>query len=272
MLIAVFLLSNLSPSFFTQSFQHGRRIIRSILVLFHIFTGVLLSLLLIQPALFIYKQRALNFQQRIVRWWFRRFTHILHLHIKTIGKPTPETAIFVANHISWVDILVLGQLAPVNFISKVEVKSWPVGGWLADVAGTLFIQRGNRNSAEHIQTQMQTRLEQQRSICFFPEGTSTEGDTVKHFRRRLFQAALNIHLPVQPMALCYPKDNKPNRIIAYVGEDTLLSNLYRLLGQKDTAVEVQFCPVIDSRQYTEAIALAEAAWQQVRSKVEQRYQ
>lgn len=264
-------MSNRFSTFFTQSLQHWRRISRGSRVLLHTFTGVLVSAFVIQPALLIKKQEALGLQYRIVRWWFRRLTHILHLRIQVIGEPTPDTAIFVANHISWIDILVLGQLAPFNFISKAEVKHWPLGGWLAAAAGTLFIQRGNRDSTMQIQTQMQARLAQQRSICFFPEGTSTEGDSVKPFRRRLFQAALDSRLPVQAMAICYPKDGQPNRVIAYVGEDTLLSNMYRLLAQRETPVEVHFCPPLDSAQYSTTSALAEAAWEQVHTIVEQRY-
>ncbi len=246
--------------------------IRGSRFLLHVLTGVFLSFFVILPVLSLDKKNGIAVQQRLTRWWFRHCTDILHLRIVVSGTPTTETAIFVANHISWIDIFVLGQLVAVNFVSKAEVKQWFIGGWLAHIAGTLFIQRGSLDSTAHIQSQMQARLQQQRSICFFPEGTSTEGDGVKAFRRRLFQVALNIGLPVQAVALCYPRNNQPNRVIAYVDEDTLPSNLSRLLAEKETRVEVQFCPLLDSCRYADAADLAKAAWLQVQTHIERRYQ
>ncbi len=267
-----FTASTASPALFNRSVIYWRRMVRGNLVALHVLIGVLLSLLVIQPLLLVFRSRALRWQRRIVQWWFAGLTRILHLHIQVFGAITPNTAIFVANHISWIDVFVLGQLAPVDFISKAEVKHWPIIGWLAAAAGTLFIQRGNRDSMTQLQAQMQTRLQQQRSLCFFPEGTSTLGVSVKPFRRRLFQAALNTGVSIQAVALCYLQaDGQADRIVPYVDDDTLLTNLWRLLAQAETQAQVHFCPLLERKSAETAAEMAYMTWQQVSQVLEDCY-
>ena len=78
-------------------------------------------------------------RQQLTRWWMRGLLHLLPLQIHCHGQPAASTRLLVSNHVSWLDIVLIGAHAPVHFLSKAEVRDWPVIGWLASAAGTLFI-------------------------------------------------------------------------------------------------------------------------------------
>src|SRR5690606_25224544 len=88
----------------------------------------------------------LPLRQRLTCWFMRRLSHALPVRIRVSGELPTQPMLWVSNHVSWIDIPLLGMLAPQSFLSKAEVRDWPVAGWLAEKAGTLFIRRGSGDS------------------------------------------------------------------------------------------------------------------------------
>ena len=146
---------------------------------------------------------------------------------------------FVANHISWLDIFCIAAVCPTHFLAKQEVAAWPLFGWLSRRAGTAFIRRGGERGAAEATEQLVWRLRRGERVLVFPEGTSTAGESVRRFYPRLFQAALLARCPVQAIALRYPRPGGINRAVPFVGDDKLLPHLWRLLGEP--AVDVLLC-------------------------------
>jgi 1-acyl-sn-glycerol-3-phosphate acyltransferase len=166
------------------------------------------------------------------------------LQIRCYGHMATTPTLLVANHISWLDIFAVLATSPVIFVSKQEVATWPILGRLTRQVGTLFIQRGQFQAAAITANQMSQALLNHQSVLFFPEGTSTEGVGVKRFHARLFQAAIQAEVPVQPIALRYPHGEGINQVVPYVGEEVFINHVWRVLGESQITIELWFCPAI----------------------------
>lgn len=162
--------------------------------------------------------------------WCRWFCRFHRIRIETPGVPLAGGPILlVANHVSWLDIIVLTALQPVIFLSKSEVARWPLIGPVATGLGTLYIERGRRAAAGGAIAAMADGLRAGRGVVFFPEGTTSDGRGVLAFRSRLFQAALDTGAPVQPLVLRYlGADGKPCSAVPYVGGQSLLANFWAI--------------------------------------------
>lgn len=112
-------------------------------------------------------------------------------------------ALVVANHVSWIDIFVINAALPSAFVSKEEVRHWPVIGWLAARSDTVFLRRGSRGHARIINEQVAKILDQGKYVAVFPEGTTTDGRSLLHFHAALIQPALAAGRPVLPAAISY---------------------------------------------------------------------
>ena len=120
-------------------------------------------------------------RQGLTRWWLARLSRALPLRVKVYGELPRQPALWVSNHVSWLDIPLLGALAPLTFLSKAEVRQWPLAGWLAEKAGTLFIRRGSGDGSR-LGEQIAGALQLGRSTLIFPEGTRSKDGTVKTFQ------------------------------------------------------------------------------------------
>lgn len=208
----------------------------------------------------------------IACWWRARIGRILGLRIETKGKPTPGGALWVANHISWIDIAVLGGQMPVSFLSKSEVRGWPIIGWLATRGGTLFIRRGARGGADAAAEEITWHLIRGRRVVLFAEATTTRGDRVRTFHPRLFAAAIRAGVPVQPIALRYlPRIGapygEPHPVAPFVDDDTLLAHAWRVLGEPLIHVELAFLKPLAVHDDLERKVLARAAHDIVNAQV-----
>lgn len=195
-------------------------------------------------------------RERMGRWWHRRLLHILHLRLRVFGMPLQGPRLLVCNHVSWLDIPVIGATEPTRFISKAEVRSWPVAGWLADGAGSFYLKRG-AGGTRHLVDALVAQLAQG-TVTLFPEGTTTTGKRVLRFAPRLFAAAIGAGCPVQPIALRYGTAVDGSCVAPFVGDDDLMGHLWRLLREPSLDVELIFCAPL----YVESAdrsALAEAA-------------
>lgn len=181
-------------------------------------------------------------QQPVIRWWHRRFCNILNLDIRVHGAPADGHALWVSNHVSWLDIPVLGANFPVYFLSKAEVAKWPVVGWLARVAGTLFIQRG-AGDAGQVTNQLAGHLGEGRNVLFFPEGTTTDGHRLKRFFHKLFGAAVQTQVSLQPVLVCYRDEHDALHPHApFIGDDEFLSHAIDILKGERMVVDVMVLP------------------------------
>ncbi|MDH4584709.1 1-acyl-sn-glycerol-3-phosphate acyltransferase [Pseudomonas sp. BN415] len=184
-------------------------------------------------------------RQRLTRWFLARLTGALPFHVRVSGRAPERPMLWVSNHVSWTDIPLIGAVAPLSFLSKAEVRAWPVAGWLAHKAGTLFIRRGSGDSGL-VGQQLARHLGDGRHLLIFPEGTTTDGSLLKTFHSRLLTSAVEMEVPVQPVAIRYLRDGQRDEIAPFIGEDDLLSHLVRLLRSDRAEVEIQLLDPIPS--------------------------
>ena len=227
-----------------------RTLWRGLLFLLHLLSGALLSLAI---ALFQRPGKAYP-APGIRQWWHRRLCRLLGLELRIEGKPPATPMLIVANHISWLDIPVLGSLMPVSFVSKQEVRHWPLIGWLAARSETLFIRRGS-GQLEDLKRQMLEMIRRGNHVVLFPEGTTSNGESVRTFFPRLFGIALESGSPLQPVALRYLQQGALSRSAPYIDEDRLLPHFLRVLRQDRIEVEIIFsAPLNDPNLDRKALA------------------
>ena len=177
-------------------------------------------------------------QWRIIQWWLASCGRLAGLRVHTVGQTSIQHGCYVANHISWLDIVVIGSLHPVRFLSKAEVDRWPLIGYLARCAGTIFIQRGNgaRAAFEAIKTHLQCN----ESIALFPEGTAGYSYEIRRFHPRLFGAMIDADVKAQPIAIGYPLDAGHNDNVPFHEDQSFLANVVQVLKQHHVDVVVRY--------------------------------
>jgi lyso-ornithine lipid O-acyltransferase len=229
-----------------------RAVIRGAWLIGHLLAGVGLVLLM-----------ALDFRKRIppeplTRWWNAGLLRVLNVRLRVHGRPQPGAQLLVCNHVSWLDISVIAATNLTRFVSKAEVQDWPVAGWLASAAGSFYIRRGAGGTKQLIQA-MAGHLRQGGSVTLFPEGTTSDGDGLLRFQPRLFAAAIEADCVVQPLALRYSRADNGENIAAYVGEQSLVDNLRRLMLEREIRVELHYCAPIRPQAGQDRAGLAQAA-------------
>lgn len=211
----------------------------------------------------------------IAKLWFRTCTTICGLTVSVRGTPNTDAAtLLAANHISYLDIIVLGAWAHARFVAKSDVADWPVFGRLAKMADTVFVTRDRRAAAKD--SKKLTRLvEQGECLILFPEGTSSNGRSVLPFRSALFAAAdpskCADDVRVQPVSIAYTVDavGRPlsgalGDCYAWYGDMTLFGHLMTVFGLKGASVELTFHPSIRPQAFGDRKALAAAVEHSVR--------
>lgn len=181
----------------------------------------------------------------LVREWSRQMLGILGVQLVVRGTP-PEHGplLLVANHISWLDILVMNAAHPARFVSKSDVKHWPVLGALITGAGTLYIERESRRDAMRVVHQMAAALQSHDTVAVFPEGTTGDGRELLPFHANLIQAAISAHAPVMPVALDFVDAASGQRSDAplFIGDTTLLQSLWSTLRAIGVQAVVHYGP------------------------------
>jgi 1-acyl-sn-glycerol-3-phosphate acyltransferase len=172
-----------------------------------------------------------------------------------VRGPIPSTGLLVCNHLSYLDILVLGALTPAVFVAKREVKHWPVFGWFAGLAGTVFVDRERRTQTGRAAEQIQAVLESGQLIVLFPEGTSSDGKTVLPFKSSLLQPAANGTQPLFAGALQYEIENGVvGEEICYWRDMTFFPHLLNLLSKDHVFAHVVLSPVDRTTTCRKALA------------------
>lgn len=178
-----------------------------------------------------------------VQRWCRRMLAVLGIEVRHHGVPHDRAALFVANHVSWIDILAIMAVRPVRFVSKSDVRRWPVLGWLVACGGTLFIERGRRSDALRVVHLIAEALRSGDQIALFPEGTTSDGHGLLPFHANLLQAAIVTEAPVQPIALRFADARSPvSAAAAYVGDMTLVQSLWAVASAHRLTAHVAVLP------------------------------
>jgi len=167
----------------------------------------------------------------------------IELQVKNPSLIPRRPYLLASNHISWIDIHAINAFKPIRFVAKSEVEGWPIFGWMAKQLGTVFIQRGNSRHAIQVVGNMTKTLETE-SICIFPEGTSTEGHTIRPFKANLFESAVISKAPVYSLAIEYfdKKTGIKTDVTAFIGEMGLLESMSNILKHRNLRVELTFFP------------------------------
>jgi 1-acyl-sn-glycerol-3-phosphate acyltransferase len=168
-----------------------------------------------------------------VQAWSVRMLQIVGVTLDVKGKvPTHGPVLLVANHISWLDILVLHAGRHCRFVSKADVQHWPLIGTLAHGCGTVFVERESRRDAMRVVHHMADALRSGDVLAIFPEGTTSDGTGLLPFHANLFQAAISAHVPVQAIGLTYVDGNNGQLSHAtdYVGDIGLVASVWRTLS------------------------------------------
>ncbi|CAG0975516.1 hypothetical protein ANRL3_01780 [Anaerolineae bacterium] len=195
------------------------------------------------PALgWILGRRASAANESIVTNWNRAVCRILNLRLHITGKPDPDARLWVANHISWLDIIALGSQLPCQFVAKGDVADWPVIGYIAKGIGTLFVKRGDSGQTTDTAELMVWRLRQGKRLLLFPEGTTTTGEKVLRFHGKLFQPAQRAGVSVQAIALRY--EGETAQSVPFIGDDEFLPHLLKLLEAERLDLWISFCPAL----------------------------
>jgi len=205
-----------------------------LLVWLHVSRGVI-TLLVLFP--FLSTSSKNNHIQR----WSKRLLEIfgIELHINHANLLPQSSYLLASNHVSWLDIHAINAFAPIRFVAKSEVASWPIFGWMAKQLGTVFIRRDSSRNARQVVIDMAAILKTQ-SICIFPEGTSTIGKSVQTFKPNLFEAAAISEVPVCALALAYfdRSTGKHSEVPAFIGDMGLIGSMAGILKNRRLRVEL----------------------------------
>ncbi|MEU0965369.1 lysophospholipid acyltransferase family protein [Streptomyces sp. NPDC005917] len=202
---------------------------------------------------------------RIPAEWVRRFSRLVvraaGVRVRVTGSaPGTGGVLLVANHISWLDIPLLAAVRPARMLAKKEIREWPVAGALVAGAGALFIDRDRLRALPETVARISGALREGVAVVAFPEGSTWCGRAQGRFRRAVFQAALDAGAPVQPVRLHYRLEaGEASTVPAYVGEDTLLASLWRVVSTRGLVAEVDIRPLIPAGSHPDRRTLARAA-------------
>jgi 1-acyl-sn-glycerol-3-phosphate acyltransferase len=176
----------------------------------------------------------------LARLWSRQLVGLLGIRIDDrVTSKLVADGLLVSNHISLIDIFVINAVLPSSFISKSEVSSWPLIGWMSRNIGTIFIERGSRRAAHRTQENMVTALSTGRRLAIFPEGTTTSGTQVLPFHSALFQSAVDAAVPVHALSLrYYGHEGRPSSATAYIDELSVLDCLLNTLRCRGLGVSL----------------------------------
>ena len=167
-----------------------------------------------------------------VQAWALELLALWGIHLKVLGQPVRSgPALMVCNHISWLDILVIHAARYCRFVSKSDIRGWPLVGMLATGAGTLYIERSRRKDALRMVRDMADALRDGDVLAVFPEGTTSDGLSLLPFHANLIQSAIEAEAPVQPMSLRFvdARSGEPTLAPCYIGDDTLVASVWRTL-------------------------------------------
>ena len=210
------------------------------LLVLHVGVALPVTLAMINPLSARVVVRGERLDHRTIRAWSALMVRLFGFRVRRYGTPLPGAALFVANHVSWIDITLLHSQRMMGFVAKAEIARWPLVGWIASRGSTIYHHRGSNDSLHGVMHQMVERLRGGLAVGVFPEGRTFRGDVVGTFHARIFQPATVAGTPAQPVALKYGRHGDAQTIVAFGARENFLQNFVRLLGEPARVVEVHF--------------------------------
>ena len=194
-----------------------------------------------------------------IRWWSSKMLAVLGVALRVQGTPASGGSLLVANHISWLDILAVHAVLPqARFVSKADVKAWPLLSHLVTAGGTLYLERERKRDALRVVHAMAQALQAGDTVAVFPEGTTSDGHALLPFHANLLQAAIATETRVQPVALRFSDaTHRTSRAVEFVGDTTLPQSLWRVVCADRLTVHVVLLAPQESA-HRERRALADA--------------
>ncbi|WP_343598136.1 1-acyl-sn-glycerol-3-phosphate acyltransferase [Acinetobacter sp.] len=194
----------------------------------------------------LYKHPNAPENTRYVQWFCRRLCQVFNIDVQLHGCSAERSpALWVSNHVSWLDIPVLGSGARVFFLAKAEIEQWPLLGKLAKGGGTLFIKRGSGDSVR-IREEITQFLKQGIPVLFFPEATTSDGTYIKRIHGRLLGAAIEAQRPVQIALITYVnQQGELDQTAPYFGDISFADHVKRVLEMPKVTAHLMFLPRID---------------------------
>jgi 1-acyl-sn-glycerol-3-phosphate acyltransferase len=223
-----------------------RYLYRVPLLAWHLAIDLPVILLLMLPWTGRIRVRGERLEHLVIRAWSAGLMRIFGFRLRRKGTPLPGAAVFVANHVSWVDIVVLHSQRMMGFVAKREISRWPLVGFLASRGETIFHERGSSESLGGVLHEMLARLRAGRSVGVFPEGRTRDGREVGPFHARIFLAAVESAARVQPVALRYGPRGAAQPLVAFQPGESFFGNFVRLLGEPARQADVCFLEPIDT--------------------------
>jgi len=210
------------------------RLLRAVV---HVVHGILIVLL---------RFRAYDTPRRVERieWWSRKTLRLMGIALQVEGRPAAGGALMVANHISWLDITALHAVCPqARFVSKADVRAWPLLSRLVDAAGTLYLERERKRDALRVVHLMAQALASGDTVAIFPEGTTSDGRALLPFHANLLQAAIATDTPVQPVALRFSDaQHAISAAVEFIGDTSLVRSLWNVACGEGLTVHVRLLP------------------------------
>ena len=193
-----------------------------------------------------------------IRWWSAKMLRLLGIELRVSGQGRPGAKLVIANHVSWLDIAAMHAVLPeARFVSKSDIKHWPVVGMLVRGVDTLFIERASKRDALRVVHQTAEALKRGDTVAVFPEGTTGAGPEPLPFHANLLQAAIATELPIQPLALRWHEpDQRFSTAARFIGDTTLLQSLWWVASARGLGVEIRVLPA-EATAHADRRALAE---------------
>jgi 1-acyl-sn-glycerol-3-phosphate acyltransferase len=185
-------------------------------------------------------------RHQLIQWWSLKTLRLLGIALTSEGQALPAGHLVVANHVSWLDIAAVHAVLPqARFVSKADVKHWPLVGALVEGAGTLFIERASKRDALRVVHQAAAALQVGDCVAVFPEGTTGAGAELLPFHANLLQAAIATEAPVLPVVLRWHEPGERFSTAArFIGDTTLVQSLWRIASARGLGIAVQILPSV----------------------------
>ena len=222
---------------------------KTLKIIFHI-------LLVIPLCLFIFVSSKSQ-QDKVIQFWCKKLLSIFEVAVELKGVTenlfNQKKYLMVSNHISWLDIIVIQSIKPSIFVAKSDVASWPLFGWVARMTGTIFIRRDKVSDIKKALKKMKRRLIK-RSVCIFPEGTSTNGRYVLPFKSNLFQSSIDSNKSILPISISYREANAYTDKVAFIDDMSLIDSIIKIKNGNHIKVIVDVMQPIRPRSNRKELA------------------
>jgi 1-acyl-sn-glycerol-3-phosphate acyltransferase len=194
--------------------------------------------------LFVFPSLDAAARRERIRWWAAKMLRVLGIALASEGAPARGASLLVANHVSWLDIMAVHAIVPeARFVSKADVKGWPLVAQLVDAGGTLYLERERKRDALRVVHDVADALGAGQVVAIFPEGTTSTGHGLLPFHANLLQAAIATSTPVQPLALRFSDaTHAVSEAVEFVGNTSLLQSLWGSARGDAVTVRLTFLP------------------------------